>query len=207
MPSALPPSKIMNPNCPAQSKSLQVQPLRTVLGCGGLGASNGRSGGGWQGGRSKWPNKVDSPDGNAGVFPPEKKKYEKPPPSCHFCVAKKRPQSTHTMGACPWITAASKSDLLTTLPNLCLGCLKLKRGGEHKCLDNFREGGTVKHFCSTCKVNKKNSAAPPQVTLQGLYQRLLLAMGGWTQKQNQKIKQQYGLINVQTEAAWGQQVY
>ena len=53
----------------------------------------------------------------------------------------------------------------------------------------------------------KNSAAPLEVTLQSLYQRLLLAMGGWTQKQNQKIKQQYGLINVQTEAAWGQQVY
>ena len=53
----------------------------------------------------------------------------------------------------------------------------------------------------------KNSAAPLEVTLQSLYQRLLLAMEGWTQKQNQKIKQQYGLINVQTEAAWGQQVY
>ena len=52
------------------------------------------------------------------------------------------------------------------------------------------------------------SAAPLQVTLQGLYQRLVLAMGGWTQNQNQnQIKQQSGLINVQTEAAWGQQVY
>ena len=39
-------------------------------GRGGRGASAGRGGGGWQGGRSKWPNKVDSPDGNTGAFPP-----------------------------------------------------------------------------------------------------------------------------------------
>ena len=87
-----------------------------AAGRGGRGARAGHGGGGWQGGRSKWPNKVDPPGGNTGADPPEKKKYEKPPPSCPFCVAKKRPQTAHIIGACPWITAASKSDLITALP-------------------------------------------------------------------------------------------
>ena len=118
-------------------------------GRGGRGAGSGRGGGGYRG-RNRGPNKVDSPEGNTGVFPPEKKKYEKLPPSCHFCVAKKRPQNGNNMTACPWITAASKSDLLTTLPNLCLGCLQLKTSGEQKCPKKFKEeGGLYKNFCST----------------------------------------------------------
>ena len=95
-------------------------------GRGGRGAGSGRGGGSWRG-RSRGPNKVDSPEGNTGVFPPEKKKYEKRPRSCQFCISKTRPQNAHNMGYCPWITAASKSNLLTTLLNLCLGCFILKK--------------------------------------------------------------------------------
>ena len=146
-------------------------------GRGGRGAGSGRGGWGHKG-RNKGPNKVDSLEGNTGVIPPEKKKYEKqswPPPSCQFCVAKKRQQNAHFLSACPWITTAGKSDLLTTLPNLCLGCLKLKRGGEHKCPDNFKEGGIYKYFCSTCKLNKKFCRSPASHP-SGF--RLLLAMVG-----------------------------
>ena len=112
-----------------------------AAGRGGRGGRTGRGGGGWRGGRSKWPDKVDPPNGNTGGAPPEKRKYEKQTPSCASCVAKKRPQNTHGIGACPWIIAAGKSDLITTLPNLCLGCLRLKKVGEHKCPDWFKEGG------------------------------------------------------------------
>ena len=58
-------------------------------GRGGRGAGSGRGGWGHKG-RNKGPNKVSSLEGNPGVIPPEKKKYEKQswqPPSCQFCVA------------------------------------------------------------------------------------------------------------------------
>ena len=133
-------------------------------GRGGRGASAGRGGGGWRGGRSKWPDKVDPRGGNTGAALPEKKKYEKPHPSCLFCVAKKRPQTAHIIGACPWITAASKSDLITALPNLCLDCLKLKKVGEHKCPNWYKEGGQGRYFCSICQLNIKLCRSPTSHT-------------------------------------------
>ena len=71
-----------------------------------------------------------------------------------------KPNSWHPLHACPWISATSKSDVLTTLPNLCLGCLRLKRGREHKCPDYFKEGGTAKRFCSICRVHEKLCRSP-----------------------------------------------
>ena len=46
-----------------------------------------------------------------------------------------------------WLSSASKSDLLTTLPNLCLGCLRIKEEA-HKCPNEFKEDGTLKYFCT-----------------------------------------------------------
>ena len=57
---------------------------------------------------------------------------------------------------CPCV--ASKSNLLTTLPNLCLSSLRLKEAA-HKCLDSLKEGHW-KYFCPVCKLNIKICWAP-----------------------------------------------
>ena len=109
-------------------------------GRGGRGGHGGRIGGtgrGGQRGRRKWPNIGHTANENMGEHPPGKKRTAK---SCTLCVAKKRPGADHLIGSCPWLTSASKSNLLTTLPNLCLVCLRLKEA-THKCPDNLKEGG------------------------------------------------------------------
>ena len=112
-----------------------------TAGRGGRSGRRGRGGGGWRGGKSGWSDKGNSQDGNTENKPPQKRTYEKATPSCAFCVAKKRPQTTHKIGVCPWISATSKSDLITALPNLCLGCFKLKTVGEHTCSAYLKDGG------------------------------------------------------------------
>ena len=76
-----------------------------------------------------------------------------------FCVEKKRPDTSHTISKCPWITSASKSDLATTLPTLCLGCLKRKGppgSPQHKCSPRVSEGQTFQqHFCIKCQTTTK----------------------------------------------------
>ena len=51
-------------------------------------------------------------------------------PTCNYCVAKKRPPNPHSASSCPWFSAASHSDLVATLPNLCLGCLRQKNAAR-----------------------------------------------------------------------------
>ena len=97
-------------------------------------------------------------------YPAWKEKNEKQAPSCAFCVAKKRTPNPHYMGACPWISAARKLDLITTLPNLGLGCLRLKTVGEHKCPDLYKERGRKRYFCPVCKLNTKLCKAPTNHT-------------------------------------------
>ena len=133
-------------------------------GRGGRVGRGGRNGRGGRQGKNKLPYNVYSPNGNTEGAPPGKKKYEKQAPSCAFCVAKKRPPNPHYMGACPWISAASKSDLITTLPNLSLGGLRLKTVGEHKCPDLYKERGRKRYFCPVCKLNTNLCKAPTNHT-------------------------------------------
>ena len=124
----------------------------------GAGGANERGGGGGRGrGRGRrWPDSERSGKDNADGRPPATKKH-----TCEFCVAKTNPSTGHAISACPWISSASKSDLLTTLPNLCLGCFQLKSAGTHKCPNWMSDGQSrMKFFCTTCKVNKKLCKAP-----------------------------------------------
>ena len=81
-------------------------------------------------------------------------------------MAKKRPDTTHWLHACPWVNSASKSDLVTTLPTLCLGCLKRKGGTDkHTCSASLSEGQTFqKHFCIKCQIHSKLCKDPAQHT-------------------------------------------
>ena len=108
-------------------------------GGGGADGTGGRGGGGGRGGkysRRKWPDAGRSGGVNTGERPPARVK------KCDFCVAKTRPVTAHTLTSCPWISSASKSDLITTLPNLCLGCFRIKTG-SHKCPDHVSDGQSL----------------------------------------------------------------
>ena len=119
---------------------------------GKMGRGGGRrSGGGRGGGRGgsswgrRWPGA-----GRSDNYPEAK---------CAFCVEKKRPDTSHLIFNCPWITSASKSDLATTLPTLCLGCFRSKGppgSPQHKCSPKESEGQPYRqHFCITCQTNTK----------------------------------------------------
>ena len=111
---------------------------------------NGRLGGkpgshlsGWAGGKEK--------DGEGG--------WKK---SCKYCVAKKKPPDSHILPRCPWVSAANRGDLLQTLPQMCVGCLHIKKPTEvHTCPPQFKEGGAPSHyFCAPCKCNAKLCQSP-----------------------------------------------
>ena len=122
-------------------------------GKGGGRGGRGRGGGG-QGGQRRWPDAGRTSNNNSDGRPPGGKQGVK---SCPFCVAKSRPNPSHGIGCCPWISCAKKSNLLTALPNICLGCLRIK-SGPHKCPESFIKFWKV--FCSTCKINAKLCKAP-----------------------------------------------
>ena len=83
------------------------------------------------------------------------------PPSCAYCVVKKRPLNSHHLSKCPWLSAATHSDLIQVLPKLCVGCLRIKPDGIHKCPPQFKEGGVSSHFfCLQCKCNVKLCKSP-----------------------------------------------
>ena len=130
----------------------------------GVGAdgTDGRSGGGGRGGKHsqrKWLDTGRSGKDNTDERSPANRKHK-----CEFCVAKQKPNTEHYLPVCPWITSTSKSNLLTTLPTLCLGCLKFKRG-THKCPDHLSDGQLAnKYFCTICKTNKKLCKAPSMHT-------------------------------------------
>ena len=67
---------------------------------------------------------------------------------------------------CPWITSASKSDLATSLPTLCLGCLQSKGPPgtpQHKCSPKISEGQALhKYFCIKCQTHNKLCKDPAQ---------------------------------------------
>ena len=45
---------------------------------------------------------------------------------------------------------------MQVLPKLCVGCLRIKSDGVHKCPSYFKEGGIASHyFCPQCKYNVK----------------------------------------------------
>ena len=114
-------------------------------GQGGRGGGGGHGGGGGQGGkigRGKWPDTGQIANDNTDERPHGRRKGVK---ICAFCVAKQRSNTEHLIRFCPWLSSTSKSDLLTTLPNLYLGCLQPKEGA-HKCPDNLKEGGNLKYF-------------------------------------------------------------
>ena len=124
-------------------------------GTGGLGGVGGRGG---KYSQRKWPDTGRSGSDNTDERPPARKGNK-----CDFCVAKTRPKTGHYLTFCPWISSASKSDLLTTLPNLCLGCFKLKKGTQ-KCPSYLSDGQLLrKYFCTTCKTNKKLCKAPSPI--------------------------------------------
>ena len=64
-------------------------------------------------------------------------------PSCEYCVAKKRPPNPHNLTQCPWVSAATHSELMQVLPKLCVGCLRIKSDGIHKCPSQLKEGGVT----------------------------------------------------------------
>ena len=78
--------------------------------------------------------------------------------SCRYCVA----PDSHTLPQCPWVSAANRGDLLQTLPQLCVGCLHIKKPTEvHTCPPQFKEGGAASHyFCAQCKCNTKLCRSP-----------------------------------------------
>ena len=83
------------------------------------------------------------------------------PPACEYCVVKKRPLNSHRLSRCPWVSAATHSDLIQVLPKLCVGCLRIKPDGIHKCPPQFKEGGVSSHlFCLQCKCNVKLCKSP-----------------------------------------------
>ena len=49
---------------------------------------------------------------------------------------------------------------MTTLPNMCLGCLTLKPASGHTCPPYLKEGGNSKRFCAICKLNSKLCKMP-----------------------------------------------
>ena len=119
------------------------------------GGGRGRGTGG-RGGQRRWPDAGRTSNNNSDGRPPGGRQGVK---SCRFCVAKSRPDTAHKISSCPWISCASKSNLLTALPNICLGCLSVK-SGTHKCPELF-----LKHYkvsCSTCKINSKLCRAPAE---------------------------------------------
>ena len=100
-------------------------------GTSGQGGGGGRGGGGRGGknSRRKWPNTGRSANDNTDGRLPGRRYGVK---ICEFYVAKQRPYTERLIGWCPWLSSARKSDLLTTQPKLCLGCLRQK-DGTHKC--------------------------------------------------------------------------
>ena len=125
---------------------------------GGRGRGGGRGGGrrGGKPGRRKWPDNGRTSNNNTDRRPPGRRKHVR---SCTFCKAKKRPDTAHIIGFCQWLSSTSKSDLLTTLPNVCLGCLCTK-DGAHRCPENLKEGGDVKYFCTICRLNNRICRVP-----------------------------------------------
>ena len=80
--------------------------------------------------------------------------------SCEYCKAKKRSPADHHLSRCPWVSAATYSDLVQTLPKLCSGCLRIKRE-NHTCPTQFKEGGAAsQYFCQQCKRNVKVCKSP-----------------------------------------------
>ena len=135
----------------------------------GVGASgaNERSGGGGRGGKPsqrRWPDTGRSGKDNTDGRPPATRKH-----TCELCVAKTKPSPGHPITACPWISSTSKSDLLTTLPNLCLGCLKLKSTGTHKCPNYLSDGQSHMKFFALHARSTKNFVKPQNCTLQALF--------------------------------------
>ena len=130
------------------------------VGADGTGGQGGDGRRGRKYSQRKWPDAGCSGRDNTVIRrPPAKGKHK-----CDFCVAKSRPSTDHHITFCPWISSASKSDLLTTMPSLCLGCFKLKTG-THKCPGYLSDGQSLrKYFCTTCKTNKKLCKAPSMYT-------------------------------------------
>ena len=58
------------------------------------------------------------------------------------------------------MSAGTKPNLPATLPNLCLGCLKLKVAGEQRCPEKMKEGCNQSYFCQVCKLNTKICKSP-----------------------------------------------
>ena len=149
---------------PKNSRFNNADILSGAAATAGVGAdgTGGRGGGGGRGGKysqRKWPDTGRSGSDNTDERPPARRK-----PKCDFCVAKHRPNTEHLLTSCPWISSASKSDLLTTLPNLCLGCFKLKTG-THKCPSYLSDGQLLRrYFCTICKTNTKLCKAPSMHT-------------------------------------------
>ena len=115
---------------------------------------NGPGGGGRRGSSGLPPPAAGGRDGG---------KPERSPPTCAYCVAKKKPPNPHYVDSCPWISAASHSDLVATLPNLCVGCLRQKKppgsSAQHKC-PHFLRTGVEYSFCPICKLHIKLCKSP-----------------------------------------------
>ena len=80
------------------------------------GGQGGRGqGGGGRGGQRRWPDSGRTSNNNSDGRPPGGKQGVK---SCPFCVAKRRPNTAHGIGSCPWISCANNSNLQTALPNI-----------------------------------------------------------------------------------------
>ena len=144
-------------------------------GPGGRSGRGGRGGKGRRGGcqvRSKWPDTMYPANVNTGSPPHGKKRNEKPIPSCTFCVPKKSPPNPHYIGGCPWISAATKSDLLTTLPNFCLGCLRQKTAEEHNILTVIRKTAETDMSARSAS-SIQRFVNHPQPTLKVSYRKLL----------------------------------
>ena len=97
------------------------------------------------------------------------------PLACEYFTVKKIPLNSHHVSKCPWVSAASHSDLIQVLPKLCVGCLTIKSDGIHKCPPQFKEGGASSHyFCPQCKCIVKLCKSP---TIAATYQKRL-----WVQR-------------------------
>ena len=78
-----------------------------------------------RGGRSRGQGRVgeqqDPPHPGAGGG---KETVLRKPLICEYCAAKKKAPADHHMSMCQWISAATQSDLVQTLPKICTGCLQ-----------------------------------------------------------------------------------
>ena len=118
---------------------------------GGRGGTRGGRGGGRGAGRG----------GGGRVGGGKEGGGDKIPAKCAFCVAKSKPKTDHWVSECPWISVTNKSELIATLPNWCLGCLRFKKNKKHKCPPYMSDGQLVhKPFCTTCKISTKLCKAP-----------------------------------------------